>query len=65
MGRRLLPRFDSNGLGEHVERNRFLSGLKLAVTAKTMRVLQGTLPGGQLATADINIVCETPRGAST
>jgi hypothetical protein len=45
MGRRLLAGLYPNGLGEHVEGNGFLSGLKLAIAAKTAHVLQGSLLG--------------------
>jgi hypothetical protein len=43
MGRRLLTRFDPYGLGEHVERNRFVPRLKLAITAKAVHILQEIL----------------------
>jgi hypothetical protein len=40
MGSRLLPGFDANGLSEHIQGDGFLSGLELAITAKTLDILQ-------------------------
>jgi hypothetical protein len=59
MGSRLLPRLDSNGLSEHVERDGFLSGLELAITAKTLDVLQ-VIPRRQRQAASMNIVFASP-----
>jgi hypothetical protein len=43
MGRRLLARFDPDGLREHVEGNRLLPSFKLAMAAEAMHVLQISL----------------------
>jgi hypothetical protein len=45
MCRRLLARPDAHGLRKHVKGNRLVASLKLTVAAKTVHVLQGTLPG--------------------
>jgi len=43
--RRFLPRPDSNGLREHINRHGFMSGFELPIAAKTIQIFQGTLPG--------------------
>jgi hypothetical protein len=42
-----LAGLDADGLGKHVEGDGFLSGLKLAITAKTTDVLQETPSAAQ------------------
>jgi len=39
-----LPRFYAHRLREHVNRNRFASGLKLTITAKAEKIFQESLP---------------------
>lgn len=46
--RRFLPGSYAHGLREHIDRNRFVSCLEFSITAKTVQVFQGSLPGGQL-----------------
>src|SRR5208337_1908432 len=44
--RRFLARPDAHGLGEHVYRDRFLSGLELPIAAKTKQVFQRSSRAG-------------------
>ena len=52
MSRRLLARLYSYRLREHVQRHGFMSSLKLAITAKTVHVFQGSLPARMAARRD-------------
>jgi hypothetical protein len=49
MSRRFLSGLYPHGLSEHIQRDGFLSGLELAITTKTMHILQGAIPAGRIA----------------
>ena len=61
--RGLLPRSDADGLGKHVDRNRFVSCLEFLITAKTAQVVQWRSPGPVCGHGDI--LSTSWRGAST
>jgi len=48
LGRRFLSRSYPHGLPEHIDSDRFVSGLELPITAKTTQVFQKCHPGSQL-----------------
>jgi len=44
LGRRFLPRAYAHGLREHIHSHRFVSRLEFPITAKTIKILQRSLP---------------------